>query len=52
VQPIEPLDLRHRIASGEWQADQALPTVAALAGRSRLPYQPADGPGHQPAPQL
>ncbi len=24
-------DLRHRIASGEWQADQALPTVAALA---------------------
>ena len=29
-------DLRRRIAIGEWQADQALPTVAALAEHYRV----------------
>ena len=24
-------DLRHRLASGEWETDQALPSVASLA---------------------
>jgi DNA-binding GntR family transcriptional regulator len=36
-------DLRHRIASGEWQADQALPTVAALADH----YQVSPGAVHR-----
>jgi hypothetical protein len=35
--------LRHRIASGEWQADQALPTVAALAEH----YQVSPGVVHR-----
>lgn len=29
-------DLRRRIAAGEWQPDEALPTVAALADHYRV----------------
>lgn len=36
-------DLRQRIASGEWQPDQALPTVAALADH----YQVSPGVVHR-----